>query len=89
MLGRISAWWTRMSPYYTGANKEVFYFLPIVGYVYYRISYGGKSKAEESSKAITLIGAPELISPCPRCIFSLEEIQPKDIHVVFYGNNKI
>ncbi|KAJ8274876.1 hypothetical protein COCON_G00095010 [Conger conger] len=40
--GAISAWWTRMSPYYAKAYQEMWVGLGIMTYFYYKISYGGK-----------------------------------------------
>ncbi|XP_028996963.1 ATP synthase subunit ATP5MPL, mitochondrial [Betta splendens] len=51
MAGRFFAsWWSKMSPYYTQAYKEVWVGLGIMTYLYYKASYGGK-KAVKSKPA--------------------------------------
>ncbi|KAJ1108143.1 hypothetical protein NDU88_005525 [Pleurodeles waltl] len=41
----LSAWWFRMRPYYTKVHQEMWVGFTIMGYLYYKLSYGGKKAA--------------------------------------------
>ncbi|XP_069805749.1 ATP synthase subunit ATP5MJ, mitochondrial [Dendropsophus ebraccatus] len=54
MLGKaFAAWWSVAKPYYTKAYQELFIGIPIMGYIYYKLSYGGKKAVKDSSKYYT------------------------------------
>lgn len=58
MAGRVFAnWWSKMGPYYTKAYQEMWVGMGLIGYFYYKLSYGGKSKTESSNAKIKLIAA--------------------------------
>ncbi|XP_078516391.1 ATP synthase F(0) complex subunit j, mitochondrial isoform X1 [Lissotriton helveticus] len=41
----LTAWWARMRPYYTKVHQEMWVGVAIMGYFYYKLSYGGKKAA--------------------------------------------
>lgn len=45
MAGQVfTRWWSKMRPYYTDTYKELWVGLGIMGYFYYKLSYGSKLK---------------------------------------------
>lgn len=60
MAGRVFAnWWSKMSPYYTKAYQEMWVGMGLIGYFYYKLSYGGKSKTKNSNAKIKLYASLE------------------------------
>ncbi|KAJ0026695.1 hypothetical protein NQD34_017695, partial [Periophthalmus magnuspinnatus] len=52
MAGRLFAsYWAKVGPYYTKAYQEVWVGLGIMGYLYYKLSYGGKKAVKDSKPA--------------------------------------
>ncbi|XP_054474875.1 ATP synthase subunit ATP5MPL, mitochondrial [Anoplopoma fimbria] len=44
MAGRaFASWWGKVSPYYTKAYQEMWPGIIIMSYLYYKVSYGGKT----------------------------------------------
>lgn len=43
MAGRVFAnWWSKVGPYYTKAYQEMWVGIGLIGFFYYKLSYGGK-----------------------------------------------
>ncbi|XP_008277266.1 ATP synthase F(0) complex subunit j, mitochondrial [Stegastes partitus] len=40
-------WWALMSPYYTKAYQEMWVGVGLLGFVYYKISFGGKKAVKD------------------------------------------
>ncbi|KAK7906755.1 hypothetical protein WMY93_015367 [Mugilogobius chulae] len=52
MAGRLFAsYWAKVGPYYTKAYQEMWVGLGIMGYFYYKLSYGGKKAVKDSKPA--------------------------------------
>uniref|UniRef100_A0AAV2KAN4 6.8 kDa mitochondrial proteolipid n=1 Tax=Knipowitschia caucasica TaxID=637954 RepID=A0AAV2KAN4_KNICA len=48
MAGRLFAnYWAKVSPYYTKAYQEMWVGMGIMGYLYYKLSYGGKKAVDK------------------------------------------
>lgn len=41
-------WWGLMKPYYTQVHQELWVGVGIIGYLYYKVSYGGKKPVGKS-----------------------------------------
>lgn len=55
MAGRVFAnWWSKMGPYYAKAYQEMWVGMGLIGYFYYKLSYGGKSKTMNSNVKMKL-----------------------------------
>ncbi|KAG9344808.1 hypothetical protein JZ751_010495 [Albula glossodonta] len=46
--GAFSAWWTKVSPYYTKVYQEMWVGVAIMTYAYYKLSYGGKCSSVDT-----------------------------------------
>ncbi|XP_048107139.1 ATP synthase subunit ATP5MPL, mitochondrial [Alosa alosa] len=49
MAGAFAGWWAKMSPYYTKAYQEMWVGVGVMTFLYYKVSYGGKKAAVDSS----------------------------------------
>ncbi|XP_012680195.1 ATP synthase subunit ATP5MPL, mitochondrial [Clupea harengus] len=49
MAGAFAGWWAKVSPYYTKAYQEMWVGVGVMTYLYYKVSYGGKKAAVDSS----------------------------------------
>lgn len=55
MAGRVFAnWWSKVGPYYTKAYQEMWVGMGLIGYFYYKLSYGGESETETSNVKVKL-----------------------------------
>lgn len=54
MAGRVFAnWWSKMGPYYTKAYQEMWVGMGLIGYFYYKLSYGGESGTKKDKMKLS------------------------------------